>query len=68
MADLRSSSSPRPFVMSAYAQQSPYAAHQAQLQAQIQAAAIAAQAQAPPGQLQHPAMQQAQQLHQQQQQ
>ncbi|PWN26852.1 kinase-like protein [Jaminaea rosea] len=52
----------------AYAQQSPYAAHQAQLQAQIQAAAIAAQAQAPPGQLQHPAMQQAQQLQQQQQQ
>lgn len=52
----------------AYPQQSPYAAHQAQLQAQIQAAAIAQQAQAPPAQLQHPAMQQAQQLHQQQQQ
>ncbi len=40
-----------------------------QVQAQIQAAALAAQAQAPPSQLQHPAMQQAQQqLHQQQQQ
>ncbi|CAO1637064.1 unnamed protein product [Sympodiomycopsis kandeliae] len=57
----------------AYAQQqsqnqSPYAQHQANLQAQIHAAAIAAQAQSPPSQLQHPAMQQAQQFHQQQQQ
>ncbi|KDN42079.1 kinase-like protein [Tilletiaria anomala UBC 951] len=51
----------------AYAQQTTYS--QAQLQAQIQAAALAAQAQAPPQQLQHPAMQHAaQQLQHQQQQ
>lgn len=48
-----------------YAQQH-YQPQGAQLQAQIQAASLAAQAQGPPGQLQHPAMQQAAQIQQQQ--
>lgn len=49
-------------------QQSPHQQYSpsATLQAQIQAAALAAQAQQPPSQLQHPAMSQAAQIHQQQ--